>query len=84
MAGEAAVVASPVGQTVDVIRDGENGFLAAGGAEWEEKLSALIESAPLRQKLAAAGLETVRSSFTIGASFSILDGVLRRQLDGAR
>ena len=84
MAGEAAVVASPVGQTVDVIRDGENGFLAAGGAEWEEKLSALIDSAPLRRKLTAAGLETVRSSFTIGASFSILDGVLRRQLDGTR
>jgi len=42
MAGEAVAVCSPVGQSLDLIQDGVNGFLAGSTAEWEEKLELLI------------------------------------------
>ena len=80
MAGEAASISSPIGQVPDVIRDGENGFLASSDDEWEEKLERLISDAPLRTEIAARGLDTVRETFTVAASFSILKRVIDEQL----
>jgi glycosyltransferase involved in cell wall biosynthesis len=41
------------------LTDGVNGFLAGDQKEWVEKLSALIESPALREKLGKAGRQTV-------------------------
>ncbi|HEY0428214.1 MAG TPA: glycosyltransferase family 4 protein [Pyrinomonadaceae bacterium] len=57
-------VCSPVGVNSTIIRDGENGFLADGKAEWIEKLKKLIHSAELRKKLGAAGRKTVEESYS--------------------
>ena len=45
------VVASPVGVHSDFLLDGESGFLARDNKEWVEKMTTLIEDAPLREKM---------------------------------
>ena len=76
MSGEAVVVASPVGQCADFIKDGVNGMLAGSTQEWIDKLEMLISDAELRRRLAQNGLETVRSNFRLDQSFAKLKEVL--------
>lgn len=76
MAGGAAVIASPVGQTPEVIVDGQTGLLASSESEWVEKLDALIGEAALRNRIAAQGLELVRRQFRTEDSWNQLRGVL--------
>ncbi|MEE4177191.1 MAG: glycosyltransferase family 4 protein [Bacteroides sp.] len=59
MALEIPAVMSPVGVNTEIITDGVNGFLASNNQEWIDKLSLLIESAELRQRLGKAGRQTV-------------------------
>jgi glycosyltransferase involved in cell wall biosynthesis len=59
MSLEIPAVMSPVGVNTEIITDGKNGFLAGDHQEWIEKLSALIESPALREKLGKAGRQTV-------------------------
>lgn len=76
MAGEAAVIASPIGQNNDLIENGVNGLLAKTTGEWVERLERLVLDADLRRRLVVAGLETVRTSFTTEKSFEKLYSVL--------
>jgi glycosyltransferase involved in cell wall biosynthesis len=77
MCGEAAIIASPIGQVPDVIEDGVNGMLASTTEEWLSKLDSLVSDASLRRRLAAAGLETVRNRFRTHQSWELLRAVLR-------
>jgi glycosyltransferase involved in cell wall biosynthesis len=72
MSGEAAVIASPRGQVPALIQDNLNGLWADSKAEWVEKLDRLIREPALRQRLAAAGLETVRRDFSLARTFECL------------
>ena len=76
MSGEAAVVASPVGQCAEFIKDGVNGMLAATKEEWIDKLEQLILDEELRQRLAQNGLASVRADFRVEQSFAKLKQVL--------
>lgn len=76
MSGEAAVVASPVGQCVDFIKDGVNGLLAATKEEWIEKLEKLIFDEQLRRRVIENGLTCVRDNFRVEQSFAKLKEVL--------
>lgn len=76
MSGEAAVVASPVGQCAQFIRDGVNGLLAATKDEWVAKLEQLIFDAGLRRGLVENGLACVRENFRVDQSFAKLKQVL--------
>jgi glycosyltransferase involved in cell wall biosynthesis len=76
MAGGAAVVASPVGEVPRLIRDGENGLLASGRAEWSAKLGALATDPALRARLADAGLRSVREANSIERCFAQLRSAL--------
>ncbi|HEX6283748.1 MAG TPA: glycosyltransferase family 4 protein [Pyrinomonadaceae bacterium] len=76
MSGEAAVIASPVGQCMDFIEDGVNGMLAATKEEWVHKLEQLIFDAELRRRLAGNGLACVREKFRVDQSFAKLKEVL--------
>jgi len=51
-------VMSPVGVNTQIIRHGENGFLAGTEAEWFEILSLLIESPELRKQIGSSGRQT--------------------------
>jgi glycosyltransferase involved in cell wall biosynthesis len=64
MAAGIPTICSPVGVNTDIIRDNENGFLAATEAEWVEKLTRLLRSGELRQRLGHAGRATVEEKYS--------------------
>ena len=72
-------VCSPVGMNKEIITDGVNGFLASTEDEWVEKLSFLIESPQLRNKLGAAGRKTVEERYSVNINapkfLDVLKGV---------
>lgn len=59
------VVASPIGANQDVVRHGENGFLASTDREWASALSALAEDPELRRRMGAAGRADVETKYSI-------------------
>jgi glycosyltransferase involved in cell wall biosynthesis len=65
MACGVPVVASPVGVNAEIIRDGENGLLAATAKEWLEKLTLLVLDEGLRRKLGQKGRETVENHYSL-------------------
>jgi len=71
------VVCTPVGINQDLVEDGRSGFWAMTAEEWEEKLSLLIESDRLREKMGREGRRRVLEHYTVQSCgprlFSILD-----------
>jgi glycosyltransferase involved in cell wall biosynthesis len=65
MACSVPVVASPVGVNNEIIKDGENGFLAAADKEWLEKLSLLACNEELRRVLGQKGRKTVEDYYSL-------------------
>lgn len=61
MASGLPVVASPVGVNREIIRDGENGFLAQTDEEWVRSLIYLMDHPAERAKMGARGRELVES-----------------------
>ena len=74
-------VCSPVGVNTDIIQDDQNGFLAATEDEWVDKLTRLLRSRELRQRLGQAGRATVEQKYSAIAQtprvFEIFKSVLR-------
>lgn len=68
MALEIPTIMSPVGVNIDVIKDGENGYLATSVEEWKQKLELLINSKELREKVGKAGRKTVVDEYSIEAN----------------
>ena len=77
------VVASPVGVNREIIRDGENGFLADGPLDWARHLATLFADAGLRARLGRAGRETVVKGYSVSAHAGTLARVLRLARDTA-
>ena len=79
-------VCSPVGVNSVIIRDGENGMLASGDDEWVEKLSTLLGSAELRERLGRAGRATVEERYSAAAQAprvrDIIESVVRARRSG--
>jgi glycosyltransferase involved in cell wall biosynthesis len=77
------VVCTPVGVNRDLVEDGANGFYAMTPAEWEEKLSLLIENTQLREQMGREGRKRVLEKYTYQACaprlFSILDRVAKER-----
>ncbi len=67
MAMEKPCILSPVGVNTEIIINGENGFLADSNKEWIGKLSQLIESPELRNKLGKAGRKTIQETYSVQA-----------------
>lgn len=67
MALEIPTIMSPVGVNSTIIQDGQNGFLASSENEWIEKLTLLIESKELREKMGKAGRKTVVEKYSVEA-----------------
>ena len=57
-------VCSPVGVNTDIIQDDQNGFIAGTEDEWVDKLSRLLRSHELRQRLGQAGRVTVEQKYS--------------------
>jgi glycosyltransferase involved in cell wall biosynthesis len=58
-------VCSAAGSSVEAIRDGENGFLAASADQWLEHLTRLVDDAALRRKIGLAGRQTVEERYSM-------------------
>jgi glycosyltransferase involved in cell wall biosynthesis len=67
MALETPTVMSPVGVNSEIIEDGRNGYLASSTDEWVARLSALVESRPLRERLGRAARATVVERYSVEA-----------------
>ena len=59
------VIASPIGVNKEIVRDGENGFLARNFEEWEHALERLITSQELRNKMGDAGRAMVEREYSL-------------------
>lgn len=70
MATGRPVVVSPVGVNKDIVRDGENGYLAANDLQWIDALMQLAASPDLRARLGSAGRGLVEREYSapVGAS----------------
>jgi len=71
MAMEIPTIMSPVGVNVEIINDGENGFLAENEEEWVDKLSLLIENPELRLKIGTNGRKTVVERYSVESQKNI-------------
>ncbi|MBI3510804.1 MAG: glycosyltransferase family 4 protein [Bacteroidetes bacterium] len=60
-------IMSAVGVNVEIINDGENGFLARTGDEWLEKIEKLISSEDLRRKMGEKAAKTVEDRYSVNA-----------------
>jgi glycosyltransferase involved in cell wall biosynthesis len=65
MAAGLPAVASPVGINADIVRTGENGFLARSEADWLNSLLALARDSELRQRIGCAARETIETSYSL-------------------
>jgi glycosyltransferase involved in cell wall biosynthesis len=65
MAAGLPVVANPVGVHTEMIRHGENGFLARTPAEWVEAVRTLAQDAGLRRRMGAAGRRRVEQDYSV-------------------
>jgi glycosyltransferase involved in cell wall biosynthesis len=77
MACGLAVVASPVGVNTEIVRHGENGFLASTDREWEEALIRLVADPDLRRRMGSAGRERVEAEFSLQSQAPRLGHLLR-------
>lgn len=59
------VVASDVGVNNEIIRHGENGFLARSMDDWVESLARLIEDAALRKTFGQRGRDLIEQKFSL-------------------
>ena len=78
MACGVPVVAAAVGVNREIIRDGENGFLASSPQEWREKLARLLTDAPLRERFSRAGRQTIEERYSLRVTAPQLAAVLRQ------
>ena len=78
-----ATVCSPVGVNSSIIRDGENGMLAATEDEWVGKLRRLLRDAPLRERLGREGRRTVEETYSAAVQaprvYEILKSIAKRR-----
>jgi len=77
MACGVPVVAAAVGVNREIIRDGENGFLAATEQEWVDKLGRLLSEPDLRRRFAVAGRRTIEQRYSLGVNAPTLAATLR-------
>lgn len=71
-------VVSRVGRNVDIVRHGENGFLAKTEQDWIETLSRLIENHDLRERIGISGRRTALEYFSLEQSAPQLETILRK------
>jgi len=68
MALEIPAIMSPVGVNKQIIRNGENGYLANSDKDWENTLVLLIENKAERHRIGIEGRKTVQEKYSIEAN----------------
>jgi len=70
-------VGTPMASNTEVIRHGENGFLAATDAEWIEYLTILVKDSKLRNKMSRAGVEDAAAKYSLESNRSKIIAAFR-------
>lgn len=70
-------VASPVGVNVEIIHDGDTGYLCDTVGAWLERLSVLIRDTALRKKIGEAGRQRVWQAYSTEANRSVVLSLFR-------
>jgi glycosyltransferase involved in cell wall biosynthesis len=83
MAAGLPVVANPVGVHTEMVRHGENGFLARTPAEWLEAIAELAGNPALRRCMGEEGRRRVEQDYSVAAGAARWRTLLR-QLDSLR
>ena len=65
MAAGLPVVANPVGVHVQMVRHGENGYLAETPSQWQEAIERLADDPDLRRRMGAAGRRRVEADYAV-------------------
>jgi len=78
MSGGVPLVCSAIGENVNIIKDGENGFLADTANEWFEKLSLLVESPSLRKKMGESGFNFAESHYSVNSCMNTFLGIVEK------
>jgi glycosyltransferase involved in cell wall biosynthesis len=68
MACGVATIMSNVGVNADIIKNGQNGFIATNETDWLHYLTLLINDADLRQKIGNEGIKTVEEKYSVNAN----------------
>ena len=76
MACSLPVIASPIGVNAELVRDGENGYLANGASQWAAALERLILDRQLRMTLGVAGRRQVEEIWCLQVQAPRLVGML--------
>lgn len=84
MAAGVVPVVAAIGYNLELIRDGETGFLCRTEADWETTLSRLIDDPDLRQRVANAARADVEARFAPAGQAAILRDLFDDVLKDAR
>ena len=76
-------ICSPVGVNTDIIKDNQNGLLADSEDEWVEKMSQLIKSVEMRERLGEAGRQTVEERYSTKSQAPRVHEIFKSVLRGA-
>ncbi|HKS27257.1 MAG TPA: glycosyltransferase family 4 protein [Pyrinomonadaceae bacterium] len=71
------VVATATGSNKEIIRDGENGFLADSDDEWYARLKTLLENPELRLEMGRAARRTAEEQFSLSRQIDFIEGVFQ-------
>jgi glycosyltransferase involved in cell wall biosynthesis len=80
MALEIPPVAQRIGSNIEIVRDGENGFLAESKEEWLDRLRRLVRDPQLRRRMGVEARKTVVSRYSVAAN----EGTYLRVIEAAR
>ena len=61
-------VGTPMASNTEVIRHGENGFLAATDSDWEKYLTLLINDRDLRRKMSVKSAQDAQAKYSLQAN----------------
>jgi glycosyltransferase involved in cell wall biosynthesis len=82
MAAGLPLVTSPVGQNLELIAHGVQGFFAASDEEWVRYLSRLVGSPPLRAEMGMRGRELMSTRYDYGTMLRSLAQTFREVTSG--
>lgn len=76
MALEIPPVAQRIGSNIEIVRDGENGFLVGSEEEWLDRLRRLVRDPQLRRRVGVEARKTVVSRYSVAANAPTYLGVI--------
>lgn len=79
MSGEIPLICSRMGENINIIQNGINGFLASDTDEWVDKLSLLIENPILRKEMGENGFNFAEANYSITSCLNQCIDIVEKQ-----